>query len=306
MRSMRFHRYGDALVIRRDETPRPVPRDGEVLIKVAATSFNPTETALRAGLLRGLFDVDLPFTLGWDVAGTVVATSGDTHGLETGDRVIGRLDGGAAAEFVAADARSLTPAPTAIPLPTAAAIPLAGLTAWQTVFEHAEITAGQRVFINGAGGGIGGFAVQLAKHAGAEVIATASPRSRAAVTRHGADLVIDYTTTSPRDAIPGGVDTLINLLPLNPAAAADLVPLVSPGGLAVSAAAPIEIPPGSTITSRTMVARNDVDDLAALVRLVDAGAVTVDVSETHRLWDLAAIHRRGEAGDIRGKIILIP
>lgn len=301
---MRFHRYGDASVIVRDRTPRPVPRDGEVLIRVAATSFNPTEVALRAGLLRGLFDVELPYALGWDVAGTVVAADGAV-GVGIGDRVIGRLDtGGAAAEFVVADPRTLTPAPTAIPLPVAAAIPLAGLTAWQTVFEHAEVASGQRVFVNGAGGGIGGFAVQLARHAGAQVIATASPRSRAAVVRHGADLVIDYTTTAPRDVIADGVDVLINLLPLTPAEAADLVPLVRPGGLVVSAAAPV--PADTTIRSRTMVARNDIDDLAALVRLVDAGIVTVDVSETHRHGDLAAIHRRSEAGDLRGKVILLP
>src|ERR1017187_2676336 len=158
---MRIHQYGGASVICDDDIPPPLPRHGEVLIQVAATSFNPSDIGLRRGLLRSVFPLELPFTLGADVAGTVTEAGTGASPPAGGGRVIGRLDGGgAAAEYVTAAASTLVAAPSAIPLAHAAAIPVAGVTAWQAVFEHAGVTPGQRVLVNGAGGGIGGFAVQ--------------------------------------------------------------------------------------------------------------------------------------------------
>ncbi|MEU6072855.1 NADP-dependent oxidoreductase [Micromonospora sp. NPDC047074] len=307
MRAARIHGYGDASVIRYEEVPRPAPGPGQVLLQVAATSFNPTEIALRSGLLHSMFPLDLPHTLGWDVAGTVVEIGENVRTLAVGDRVIGRIDGGGtAAEYVAAPADSLVPAPTAIPLAEAAAIPLAGLTAWQAVFEHARVTPGQRVLVNGAGGGIGGFAVQLARHAGAKVIATASPRSAAVVRQLGADRTIDYTAAPVGDALDEPVDIVLNLVAISPQRAAALVPLVRPGGVLVSATIPVEPAPGTPVTAVRFVARNDTTQLAALVELVDAGAVRVDVAASRPLADLASVHRDAEAGRTRGKIILVP
>lgn len=297
MKSARIHRHGDVSVISYDEVEPPRPGPGEVLVKVAATSFNPTETALRAGLLRDLTPVSLPYRLGWDVAGTVV---------DTGERVIGWLDGGAAAEYVAAPARLLTPAPSTIPLTEAATLPLAGLTAWQAVFDQAKVSTGQRVLVNGAGGGIGGFTVQLAKHAGAEVIATASARSADRVRRQGADQLIDYTATAVSAAVAEPVDTIINLVALSPERAAELIPLVRPGGRIVSAAAPIQPPPEAGITASHFVTRNEVAQLAALVELVDRGAVSVAVTACHPLTELHEVHRLSEAGQVHGKIVILP
>lgn len=307
MKATRIHEYGDPAVIRYESVPRPVPNPGEVLIQVATTSFNPTETSLRSGLLRAMFSLDLPYTLGWDVAGTVVEIGGSVHTLAVGDRVIGRLDsGGAAAEYVAAPADTLVQAPAAIPLANAAAIPVAGLTAWQAVFEHARITPGQRVLVNGAGGGVGGFAVQLAKHAGAQVIATASPRSAAAVRQSGADQIIDYTASPVCVAVEKPVDTILNLIAISPLEAAALIPLVRPGGVIVSIATPIEPPVDAPLSARHMVARNDVNHRATLVKLVDAGTVRLDIAASRPLADLAAVHRDAESGHTRGKTILIP
>lgn len=307
MKATRIHEYGDPAVIRYEDVPRPVPGPGEVLIQVAASSFNPTEAALRSGLLRAMFPLDLPYTFGWDVAGTVVEIGGNAHTLAVGDRVIGRLDGGgAAAEYVAATADTLVPAPAAIPLANAAAIPVAGLTAWQAVFDHARITPGQRVLVNGAGGGVGGFAVQIAKHAGAYVIATASPRSAAAVRQSGADQIIDYTASPVHDAMQERVDTVLNLVAISPVEATALIPLVRPGGVIVSIATPIEPPPDGSLSTMHMVARNDMNHLAALVRLVDAGAVRPDIAASRPLADLATVHRDAESGHTRGKIILVP
>ncbi|MGW6945699.1 NADP-dependent oxidoreductase [Streptomyces xanthophaeus] len=306
MKSARIHEYGDASVIRYDEVPRPRPAFGEVLVHVAATSFNPSEVALRAGLLQAFLPVDLPYALGWDVAGTVSELGPGTTGFAVGDRVIGRLDGGGAAQYVAAPAAVLVAAPASVPLETAAALPVAGLTAWQAVFEHGKVAAGQRVLVNGAGGGVGGFVTQLATYAGAEVIATAGPRSTAAVLRQGADRVIDYTAGPVGGALDGPVDTLLNLVPLSPADAAALAPLVRPGGRIVSIATPIEPPAGSGVSAMHMVARNETAHLAALVELVDAAALSIDISDTRPLSGLSDVHHLSESGRTRGKVVVIP
>jgi NADPH:quinone reductase-like Zn-dependent oxidoreductase len=302
-----MHQYGDASVIREDDIPRPVPGHGDVLIHVAATSFNPSDIGLRRGLLRSVFPLDLPYTLGGDVAGAIVEVGDSVDTLAVGDRVIGRLDtGGAAAEYVTAAADTVVAAPTAVPLPHAAAIPIAGVTAWQAVFEHAGITSGQRVLVNGAGGGVGGFAVQLAKHAGAHVIATASPRSTDVVRQLGADQIVDYTATRLADALDGPVDAILNFVAVGARSAATLMSLVRPGGVVVSATVEVKAPAGSPVTAVRFVARNDTGHLAALVTLVDAGAVCIDVAASRPLTDLASVHRDAESGKIRGKTILVP
>ncbi|MFI0928466.1 NADP-dependent oxidoreductase [Streptomyces sp. NPDC021012] len=307
MKTARIHGFGDACVIRYDDVPRPRPGPGEVLIRVAAGSFNPTEAALRAGLLQSFFPVDLPYVLGWDVAGTVAEIGAGAKGFAVGDRVIGRLDGGgAAAEYVRAPAAVLTAAPKSIPLAHAAALPVAGLTAWQAVFEHGRVARGRRVLVNGAGGGVGGFVTQLAKHVGAEVIATAGPRSTEAVLRQGADHVVDYTARSVSAALDGPVDILLNLVPLSPQDAAALTPVVRRGGRIVSIATPIEPPADAGVSAVHLVARNDVADLGALVDLVDAGAVRIDISSSRPLSDLAEVHRLSQAGRTRGKVLIIP
>ncbi|MET0132083.1 MAG: NADP-dependent oxidoreductase [Kibdelosporangium sp.] len=287
MKSARIHQHGDPSVIRIDDIDRPRPGPGEVLVEVAATSFNPTEIALRSGALRALFEIELPCTLGWDLAGKIA-----------GAPVIGWVENGAAAEYAIAPANRLVPAPGNIPLTTAAAIPLAGLTAWQTVLPN--VVAGQRVLINGAGGGIGGFAVQLARHAGAEVIATASPRSAATVEKNGADQIIDYTATAVPDALKEPVDVMINLVGQTP----PWQPPVKPGGTIVSAAAPVPAPPG--VTSSHVVVQYDPAQLTELVALVEAGIVTVDITATYPLTETANVHRASEAGRINGKVLIVP
>lgn len=298
MRAARIHAYGSAENIRYDVVPVPQPGPGAVLIRVAATSFNPSETALRSGALRAFMPLQLPYTLSWDVSGTVVRIGSGVTEFAPGDRVLGRLDsGGAAAEYVVATTDVLAAAPVGLPLEDAAAIPVAALSAWQAVFEHAKVTPGQRVLINGAGGGVGGFAVQLAKRAGAVVLATASARSAAAIRAFGADEIIDYTT----EPLPTDVDAVINLAAIDPTAAAELATLVRPGGRLVSIATPI--PADSAVH---FVTRNDTAQLARIVALVEANELRIDIAESLPLTELAAVHQRSEAGRIRGKITLRP
>ena len=212
MKAMRFHEFGGPDVLRYEEIEEPTPDAGEVRIRVAATSFNGVDAGIRGGYLQGPFPVVLPHTPGIDVAGTVDAVGEGVANVKVGDRVVGFLPmtaDGASAEYVLAPAGILAPAPTSIPLSDAAALPMVGLTAWQALFDDAGLAAGQRVLINGAGGGVGGYAVQLAKWAEAQVIATASPRSSERVKSAGADEIIDYATADLTVAEP--IDVLLNL-----------------------------------------------------------------------------------------------
>src|SRR3954462_3388897 len=207
----------------------PKPGAGEVRIRVAATSFNPVDDGIRGGYLQGPFPVTLPHIPGIDVAGTVDALGDDVSGVQIGDEVIGVLPivaDGASAEYVVAPAEILAPAPKRISLADAAAMPMVALTAWQALFDDAGLTAGQRVLITGAGGAVGSYAVQLAKNAGAHVIATASPRSADRVRAAGADEVLDHTATDVVDAVTQPVDLLLNLAPIEPSQLADQAALV--------------------------------------------------------------------------------
>ncbi|MEV0644289.1 NADP-dependent oxidoreductase [Phytomonospora sp. NPDC050363] len=304
MKAARIHAYGSADVIRYEDAPTPRPGPGEVLLQVAAVAHNPSDVWLRAGMLHEMFPARFPATLGVDVSGTVVE-AGPGASFTIGDRVMGRADTGAtAAEYAVVRAGDLTVAPGGIPLTHAAAIPVAGLTAWQAVVDHARVAQGERVLVNGAGGGVGSFGVQLAKRAGAFVVATAGPRSAEAVARLGADRVVDYTAGDLAAAVGGPVDVLLNFAGIPPETAGALGSLVRPGGRVVSVATPVEVP--DAVTSTHFVARNDIVQLAGLAGLVDAGDLVVEISEVRPMAEIAEVHRAAEAGGIRGKVLLIP
>jgi NADPH:quinone reductase-like Zn-dependent oxidoreductase len=309
MKAVRFHEYGDADVLRYEDVEEPVPAPDEARIRVAATSFNPVDAGIRGGFLREAFPVALPHVPGIDVAGTIDAVGANVTGRRVGDQVIGFLPmvaDGAAAEYVVAPAQILADAPASIPLADAAALPEVGLTAWQSLFEHADLRAGQRLLVNGAGGAVGGYAVQLAKRVGAYVIATASPRSTERVRRAGADEIIDYTTTSVADAVSPSLDVVLNLAPVAPAELSALAGLVRAGGVVLSTlptSMPIET---SEVRAVPVYVRSDADRLAGLVAKVDAGELHVDVAERLPLSELSAVHARADAGALPGKVVVLP
>src|SRR4051794_35915353 len=172
MKAVRFHEHGDSDVLRYEDVEQPVPGAGEVRLRVAATSFNPVDGGIRGGYLQGPFPVTLPHIPGIEVSGTVDALDDGVDAFAVGDAVVGFLPmvaDGAAAEYAIVPVEVLAPAPASIPVVDAAALPMVGLTAWQALFDHAELTRDQRVLINGASGAVGGYAVQLAKRAGAHV-----------------------------------------------------------------------------------------------------------------------------------------
>jgi NADPH:quinone reductase-like Zn-dependent oxidoreductase len=306
MKAVRFHEYGDPDVLRYEDVDEPIPGAGEVRIRVAGSAFNPVDDGIRGGYLQGPFPVTLPHT---PVIDTVDALGDGVTNVAVGDNVIGFLPmvaGGAAAEYVVAPAEILAPAPTSIPFPDAAALPMVGLTAWQALFDDAGLKAGQRVLINGAGGAVGGHAVQLAKRAGAHVIATASPRSSERVRSAGADEVIDHTTTKVTVAEP--VDVLLNLARIAPEELVALVALVRPGGVVVNTVPTIPTPADDERGVRAVgvFVRSDAGQLAHLVELVDRGELRVDVAERVPLAELPAVHAKAATGELRGKVVVLP
>jgi NADPH:quinone reductase-like Zn-dependent oxidoreductase len=311
MKAVRFHEYGEPGVLRYEDVEQPVPGAGEVRIRVAATSFNGVDGNIRGGFMQGPIPVVLPHTPGIDVAGTVDALGEGVDGIEAGDDVIGFLpmDGdGAAAEYVIAPAGILARAPKSVPLPDAAALPVVGLTAWQALFDHGKLEAGQRVLVNGAGGAVGGYAVQLARRAGAHVIATASPRSGEAVKSAGADEVIDYTTTRVTEAVTEPVDVVLNLAPVDPAELAALVTLVRPGGVVVNTTVWMPAPADEErgVRGIDLFVRSDAEQLSQLVGLIDGGELRVDVARRVPLAELPAVHAEAAAGTLAGKVVVLP
>src|SRR6266496_4643121 len=168
MKAVRFHEYGDPDVLRYEDVDEPAPGTEQVRVRVAATTFNGVDGNIRAGFMQAPMPLTLPHIPGLDVAGTIDAIGEGVSDVNVGDQVVGFLPfvvDGASAEYLLAPAESLAPAPTSIPLADAAALPVVGLTAYQALFEHPGLTAGQRILISGAGGAVGGYAVQLAKAA---------------------------------------------------------------------------------------------------------------------------------------------
>ncbi|WP_200849169.1 NADP-dependent oxidoreductase [Curtobacterium sp. 18060] len=305
MKAVQFHEVGGPEVLQYGEVEQPTPAAGQVRLRVAASAYN----GMRAGFLP--IPIQLPHVPGYDVSGTVDAIGEGVTGLTVGDAVIAFLpmdrDGGAA-EYVIAPADAVVAAPTSVPLADAAALPSVALTAWQALFDDGRLTAGQRLLVVGAGGVVGKYAVQLAKRAGAHVIATASPRSADAVRTAGADQVIDHTDTDLLDALDGQVDVLLNLAPIEPEQFAADVAAVHDGGVVVSTTAFMATPGDESrgVRAATVFVLPNRERLTELVALVDAGALTVEVTRRIPLAELPALHAEGAAGRIAGKVIVLP
>ena len=310
MKAVQYRSYGDSGVLTYEETERPAAGPGQVVLQVAGTSFNPVDVAIRAGYLQQVFPLTFPHIPNFDVAGVITEVGTSVDGWAVGDAVVAFLPmtaPGAAAEYVAAPAESLAAAPRTGELADAAALPSAGLTAWQSLFEHAGLAAGQRILVNGAGGAVGGYAVQLAKQAGAEVTATASGSSRDRLLSYGADRIIDYTTTPLPGAVAGEqFDAVLNLAPTSPDETARLVDLVVDGGALVSTTTPGPEQPGRGVRTARVFVRSDATQLTELVSRVNAGVLRIDVAQRRVVSDLAAVHDEAVSGRLTGKTVLLP
>ena len=331
MKAVRFHDFGGPEVLRHEDVEPPVPGVGQVRIRVAATSFNGLDVTLRAGDLRDRSPLRLPHTPGLDVAGTVDALGPGVDEISIGDRVVGLLPmtaPGAAAQHVLAPAQVLAGVPRRLPLTDLAALPLVGLTAWQALFDHGGLMAGQRVLINGAGGAVGGYAVQLAVETGAQVLVTARPSSTVRVKAAGSDEgtvhTLDHALNHTRDhtldhtldhalvdvahAVVEPVDLVLNLAPIGAEQLAAMVPLIRDGGRLVSTTAWIPTPCDEErgVQGVNLSVRSDADQLADLVARVSTGELLVNVAERVALADLPALHARAHAGELPpGKVVVL-
>jgi NADPH:quinone reductase-like Zn-dependent oxidoreductase len=310
MKAVRYHSYGPSEVLVYEDADRPEAGPGQVVLQVAGAAFNPVDVSIRAGYFPQVFPIALPHIPCYDVAGVVAELGEDVSGWSVGDAVVAFLPiagPGAAAEYVAAPAEALAAAPTTGELADAAALPSVGLTAWQALFEHVGLKPDQTVLINGAGGAVGGYAVQLAKRTGAVVTATASSRSHDRVQARGADRIIDYTVTGLQEALAGKrFDVVLNLVPPSEEDFAALLDLVVDGGAFANT-----IPPGPAQAPREVrrfqvFGRSDAGQLAELVARVDAGDLEIHVAQRRPLAELRAVHDGAADGKLPGKIVLIP
>jgi NADPH:quinone reductase-like Zn-dependent oxidoreductase len=311
MKAVRYHSYGDSSVLVHEEADRPTPGPGQVVLQVAGTAFNPLDVAIRAGYVQQDFPVTFPHIPNFDVAGVITDIGDGVTGWTTGDTVITALPPGApgaAAEYAAAAASTLAAAPRTADLADAAALPSAGLTAWQSLFTHARLKEGQAILVNGAGGAVGGYAVQLARQAGATVTATASARSAERLRAYGAHRILDYTATPLLHAAAGQhYDVVLNLVRTSPQETAQLTELVTSGGALVSTTFPSIQDPGRGIRVVSVYLRTDAaGQLASLAARVDTGQLKIHVAARRPLTDLPAVHDEAVTGQLPGKTILIP
>jgi NADPH:quinone reductase-like Zn-dependent oxidoreductase len=311
MKAVRYHRYGGSDVLQYEEAPRPVPGPRQVLVKVAATSFNPVDAGIRGGYLSEVYKISFPHIPGVDVAGTIAELGDGVQGWNVGDGVVAFLPldaDGAAAEYAIAPAESLAAAPHSVDLADAAALPEAALTAWQALFEIAGLTAGQTILINGASGAVGGYAIQLAKSAGAVVTATAKVRDAERLRGLGADRIVDYIdhTHSPIAVDGQPFDVVLNLVSTTPEQTEALIGVVADGGFHVGTMVFGPESPGREVRTQRVFVRSDAAQLAELVSRVDAGQLRIEVADRRPLDQAAAVHTDSDAGRLHGKTILIP
>ncbi len=295
MQAVVMHETGDPDVLRYEEAERPEP--GEVLIRVRAASVNPIDWKYR----RGYVDRELPTVLGNDVSGTVEASRAE--GFSEADEVFGMAASGAYAELATASAAAIAKKPSGASHEQAAAIPVAGLTAWQALFDRGGLERGQTVLIAGAAGGVGHFAVQFAKQAGARTIGTGSSRNRDFVLGLGAEEYVDYTQHDVAAAV-SGVDVAFDTV--GGETTETLLPAVREGGLLVTIAGapPEQEAQERGVRAELLVMSPTSEQLARIAELVATGDVRVEMAEVVPLTEVGRAHELSESGHTRGKIIL--
>lgn len=305
MKAVRIHSWGGPEVMRLEDAPLPVLAEGEVLVRVVAAAINPVDWKIREGYLKDMLPHRLPLILGWDVSGVVAAVAPGVSDFQVGDAVYSRPDisrDGAYAEYIAVRANEVAPKPASLDHAHAAAVPLAALTAWQALFENANLQAGQSVLIHAAAGGVGTYAVQLAKGRGARVIATASAANHDYLRALGADQVIDYRSQRFEEA--GPVDVVFDTVGGETQERSWSV--VKPGGALVSIVAPPSEDAGRKANARALFTfvQPNAPQLREIAALIDAGKVKVTVEARYPLADAVEALERVRQGHTRGKIVL--
>ena len=307
MKAIRFHQYGGPEQLVLDDVATPGIGANEVLVRIHAASVNPADFKFRAGWFRDFVDLALPFIPGADFSGTVEKVGSQVDGFKPGDDVFGMRDvqaGGSYAQYIAVSSDSIALKPKHLSHAEAAAVPLAALTAWSALFDHAQLKQGQRILIHAASGGVGTFAVQLAKLAGAEVIATTSTPNVDLVRSLGADQVIDYRLVDFASVVRD-VDVVLDAL--GGAGQAKSMSTLRQNGLIVTLQPPgVDAALAQQMQVRTALVAVCANGTrtAELAALLDKGTLKPVIDQQFPLADAAQAHVRSESGRTRGKIVL--
>src|SRR5258708_8392769 len=305
MKAIRIHQYGGPEVLAQVELQRPTPGPNEVLIKVNEGSVNPIDWKMRAGDMKDFLPLTLPATLGADVSGTVEEVGSSAARFKRGDEVYASLglEGGGYAEYAVAKETIVAKKPGLLDHVQAAAVPVAGLTAWQALFEVAQLRAGQKVLIHGAAGGVGNFAVQFAKGKGAYVIGTASSKNHAFLRELGVDKAVDYQKTRFEDVVH---DADVVLDTIGGDTQERSFKALKKGGILVS----IVQPPSQELATKYGVralfygGHPRSSDLTEIARVIDSRQVKTVVEKVLPLAEARRAHELSQSGHARGKIVL--
>jgi NADPH:quinone reductase-like Zn-dependent oxidoreductase len=297
MQAVVIHETGGPDVLRLEEVDDPEPDEGQVLVRVRAASVNPIDWKIRSGARQP----QLPKILGSDISGVIARSRSEEYAV--GDEVFGMAASGAYAQLATASAERLVPKPGEITHAQAATIPVAGMTAWQALFDAGELQLGQKALIAGATGGVGHFALQFARHAGARPIALGSTRNRELALELGAGDYVDYTSEDVTEAVRD-VDLALDTVGGDTTAA--LLATVRSGGHLVTIAntAPDGEASARGVHAEALVMSPQRDQLTEIAQLISAGEVRVLIEHQLDLADAARAHELIESGHTRGKIVL--
>src|SRR5213595_4347463 len=304
MKAVVAHEYGAPEVLKFEQVPRPEPKDDEALVHVIASGVNPADPLTLSGKYAQEWGTHLPLIPGYDIAGVVEKVGAKITTLKAGDAVYGYPTfGGGWAEFVTVKEWEVAAKPKSLSFAEAAAVPMCALTAWQALVDTAQLQAGQTILIHGGSGGVGSFAVQIAKARGAKVIATASTANQDLLKQLGADVPIDYTKTRFEN-IAKDVDAVLD--PVGKDTLARSYDVVKKGGVVMSLVArpdPVELKKRG-IHGAGISVHPDADDLTEIAHLIDAGKIKPVVTEVLPLSQAVAAQRQAATHHTRGKIVL--
>jgi NADPH:quinone reductase-like Zn-dependent oxidoreductase len=304
MKAIVVHEYGGPEVLKYEDAPRPEPKDNEVLVRMIAAGVNPVDALIRSGKYAKFFGTTLPLIPGYDIAGVVEKTGAKVTKLKAGDSIYAYVMwGGGYADYAVATEGEAAAKPKSITFLEAAGVPLAALTAWQALIDAAKLNAGQTVLIHGGSGGVGSFAIQIAKARGAKVIATASTPNQDLLKQLGADVAIDYTTTKFED-VAKDVDVVLDSVGKDTLARSYGV--VKKGGFIATLVAQ----PDQTeldkhgIRGAPISVKPNSDELTEITKLIEQKKIKPVVSQVLPLAEAVKAQEQAATHHTRGKIVL--
>jgi NADPH:quinone reductase-like Zn-dependent oxidoreductase len=304
MKAVVAHEYGAPAVLKFEEVPRPDPKEDEALVRVIASGVNPADPLTLSGKYAREFGTHLPLIPGYEIAGIMEKTGPNVTKLKVGEAVYGYPTfGGGWADYVTVKEWEVAAKPKSLSFVEAAAVPMGALTAWQALVNVAKLKAGQTILIHGGSGGVGSFAVQIAKARGARVIATASTANQDLLKQLGADVAVDYTKTRFED-VAKDVDAVLD--PVGKETLTRSYNVVKKGGIVMSLVA---LPDRAELKKReihgaAISVHPDAADLAEIGQLIDAGKIKPIVTQILPLSEAIAAQQQAATHHTRGKVVL--